>query len=221
MTKKMIILCFAIVICLGLFVGCNNADLEKYKEAKTEELLLYVNTKDKENYSADGWQAVCNAVEAGKTSIMAEKTKPAVERAFNEAKTAIDTVEQDEVSVGKFYTLQEAYEVKMLSIEDLQSIARYHADGTSPAEALSSDITSKIKKLAARNMHEREIDLVVDAKAEDFSITRYYGTYNECVALMINDPYHEYPAEDLDVNEEVAGVLFHYTDPNRIVVWKQ
>ena len=74
---------------------------------------------------------------------------------------------------------------------------------------------------AARNMRERESDSVEDAKAEDYSIIRYYGCYNGCVVFMIDDPYHMYPAEDLDINEVVAGISFHYTDPNRILVCKK
>lgn len=34
--------------------------------------------------------------------------------------------ETAEESVGSFYTLQEAYNEGMLTIEDLQNIARYH-----------------------------------------------------------------------------------------------
>lgn len=33
---------------------------------------------------------------------------------------------------------------------------------------------------------------------------------------MINHPYY---AVVLDENEIIAGVRFHYTDPNRIFVW--
>ena len=31
--------------------------------------------------------------------------------------------------------------------------------------------------------------------------------------------YIAYPAVELDENEIIAGVRFHYTDPNRIIVW--
>jgi hypothetical protein len=37
---------------------------------------------------------------------------------------------------------------------------------------------------------------------------------------MINDPYHDYPAEDIDITGTIAGVPFHYTTPNTIQVWE-
>lgn len=131
------------------------------------------------------------------------------------------TTNGEEKPTGKFYTLQEAYDQGLLTAQDLQGIANYHANGTSPTGELSTEIANTIKKLAAKNMRESELTPVEDAKAADFSIIRYYGTYNDSVAIMVNDPYHDYPAVELDINETIAGVLFHYTNPNRIIVWKQ
>ena len=124
----------------------------------------------------------------------------------------------DETKLGNFYTLQEAYDGGMLTVEDLQVIAEYHEKGVSVSEPLDPNIENAIKEVAARNLREKEPDRFPDATADGFWIYRYYGTYNGCVAFMIIG-YILYPAVVLDENEIVAGVRFHYTDPNRIMVW--
>ena len=192
-------------------------DFENYKETKTEELQTYADDLGELNYDSDGWQAVCDAVAAGKTAIAEATTKEAVDTAFNDAKTAINAVEMDETILGNFYTLQEAYDGGMLTVEDLQVIAEYLEKNVSAPEEINPGISKKIKEVAARDMREKKN--YEDAKAEDYHLIRYYGFYNGCVAFMINHPYYSYYAVMLDENEIVAGVRFHYTDPNRIIVW--
>ena len=192
-------------------------DFENYKETKTEELQTYADDLGELNYDSEGWQAVCDAVATGKTAIAEATTKEAVDTAFNDAKTAINAVEMDETILGNFYTLQEAYDGGMLTVEDLQVIAEYHEKKVSAPEEINPGILKKIKEVAARDMREKKN--YEDAKAEDYHLIRYYGFYNGCVAFMINHPYYFYYAVMLDENEIVAGVRFHYTDPKRIVVW--
>jgi len=220
MGKKLIGIAVIAIMLFGIFglTACTQ-NLADYKAAKITELQDYADAKEQSNYCESGWAAICNAVTDGKAAIEAAKSKPAVTTAYNDAKNVIDEVKKE--NIGMFRTLQEAYDEGLLTAQDLQTIANYHANGTLPAGELSTEIASAIKELAAKNMRESELTPVEDAKAADFSIIRYYGVYNGSVALMINDPYHEYPAEDLDINETIAGVLFHYTNPNRIIVWKQ
>lgn len=214
------------VVLLSLF-ACeakkNNTEedgLEEYKENKTEELQTYADAKGEGNYSVDGWLAVCSAIAEGKAAIAAQSTKLAVTIAFNEAIKAINKVEKD-IRSDRFYTLQEAYDKEMLTVENLQSIAGYHEANTSTSEEINPENANRIKEIAARIMREDESDPVDDAKAEDFSIIRYYGCYNGSVVFMIDDPYHMYPAVELDINEVIAGISFYYIDPNRILVWKR
>jgi len=123
--------------------------------------------------------------------------------------------------VGAFFTLQKAYNDGLLTLADLQSIADYHNNGNSPSEGLSADVVNAIKEVADRNMRENELTPVEEAKSDDYLFTKYFGTYNGNIVIMVNDPYHECPAVELDINETIAGVLFHYTNPNKIVVWKK
>ena len=120
----------------------------------------------------------------------------------------------------RFYTLREAYDNGMLTKEDLQSIAAYHESGTSPTKALPKSEENKIKEIAAQIVRERETSPVKDAKAEDYSIINYYGTYRIYVVFIINDPYFMHPA--VVVHETIAGIDFVYASPEwKIVVWSQ
>ena len=119
----------------------------------------------------------------------------------------------------KFYTLKEAYEEKLLTKEDLQSIAVLHNNGKQVDNILNTEVANKIKEIAAYNMRNKESNSIDKAKASDFTITKYYGTYNKSVAFMIDDPYFAYPAEDLNIDENIAGVFFHYSTLDRILVF--
>ncbi len=120
---------------------------------------------------------------------------------------------------GQFYTLQEAYNENLLTVEDLQSIANHLNNGTLPADTLGSAIETGIKETAAENMRNDELSPIPEAKADGFTV-QYYGTYNGSIAVLLSNAYLNYPAEDLDITIEVAGVSFHYNDPRTIEIWK-
>ena len=39
---------------------------------------------------------------------------------------------------------------------------------------------------------------------------KYYFTYNGNVAVLMSNMYLNFPAEDLNISVEVAGISFHY-----------
>lgn len=119
-----------------------------------------------------------------------------------------------------FYTLQEAYNESLLNIEVLEKIAAYHNNGQQAKDKLDVEIINQIKEIAAYNWQNDELTPVINAKAEDFVITKYYGTYNNIIVFMINNPYFESPAEDLDIIETVAGIDFFYSSTDRIFVFE-
>lgn len=118
-----------------------------------------------------------------------------------------------------FYTLQEAYTKNLLTVEDLKNIASYHNNGKQVENNLNEEVINEIKKIAAYKVQNDELNPVIDAKAEDFIITKYYGTYNKSVVFMINNPYFESPAEDLGIIESIANIDFYYSSTDRIWVW--
>ncbi len=127
---------------------------------------------------------------------------------------------------GDFYTLQEAYNLELLTRDDLKSIAYYH-NGTGDDESfvplpktpetLSVETENAIKETRAYDFRNMGTHPIKDAKIEDITIHKYYGTYNDCVAVMMYD-YNCYPAVMRD--DSIAGVLFNYSDGNSILIWK-
>lgn len=119
-----------------------------------------------------------------------------------------------------FCTLQEAYNKSLLNIEALGKVAAYHNNGQQAKDKLDVEIINKIKEIAAYNWRNDELTPVINAKAEDFMITKYYGTYNNIIVFMINNPYFESPAEDLGIIETVAGINFYYSSTDRILAFE-
>ena len=119
-----------------------------------------------------------------------------------------------------FYTLQEAYTNSLLNIEDLEKIASYHNNGQQAKGEINNDIADEIKLTAAHNMQNDEAYADLNIAAEDFAITRYYGTYGNCIVFMIKNLCFESPAEDLGIIDVIAGVDFYYSSTDRIMVWK-
>ena len=120
--------------------------------------------------------------------------------------------------IKSFYTLQEAYRECLLNIEVLEKIAAYHNNGQQAKDKLDIEIINKIKEIAAYKWQNDELTSVINAKAEDFVITKYYGTYNNAIVFMINNPYFESSAEDLGIIETIAGIDFYYSSTDRIFV---
>lgn len=132
--------------------------------------------------------------------------------------------------VGSFYTLQEAYNNGLITREDLMSIAYYHSGRTyneesmsatyNPApkipEVLSDETELKIKTTAAEE-YKDEHD-IKSAIADGFTITKYYGTYNNCTAVMVEDVYSG--VVGIVWTESIAGVNFRYN--GRIIkIWRE
>ena len=150
--------------------------------------------------------------------------------------------------LGTFYTLQEAYDEGLLSVEDIKSIAYYRYDGNEwiyagidvneedyyelqPTdyvpipkipETLDKKTGKAIKETGAANKrlqtHLDGTSRYPRAKAKDFTIMDYYGTYSDCVAIRLNDSFTDYP--DVEREVVVAGVTFVYSGAS-ITIWKQ
>lgn len=137
--------------------------------------------------------------------------------------------------LAEFYSLQDAYENQLISLEDLKNIAYRYNGGTryneeimadfTPAEkvALSEETQSAIKWTRVRALRGRKRPdgtyLQPDATVEHVRIYGYYGTYNGNVAVMIEDDYSSYDCAMWMI--EVEGVNIYYNSGNRITVWKQ
>jgi hypothetical protein len=141
--------------------------------------------------------------------------------------------ETKEKITGTFFSLQEAYDQGFLTVEDLKSIAYYqnlsyyqyigsddekYTPIPKNPDVLSTETEKAIKETQA-DILRNGILPEKTAKEEDITILKYYGTYNTYVAVMITDAYTEYSQALRNIT--VAGVLFHYSDGNSILIWKQ
>ena len=122
----------------------------------------------------------------------------------------------DNVNIGIFFGMQEAYDNGLITVEDLQSIANHQNNGTKPSGTLSAEVERAIEETVAYNLRNLNPNPITDATAKDVRISKYYGTYNNCVAVMISAAATQALWDDV-----IAGVIFHYNNGNSIVIWKQ
>lgn len=132
---------------------------------------------------------------------------------------------------GTLYTLREAYELGLLTRDDLMSIAYYHNSGsthneeimsesykpaTKTPEGLSAETELKIKSTAATDYKEKYN--IKDVEADGFTITEYCGTYGDCVAIMMRDDYSG--TSGVEWLDSIAGVNFYYNSGKTIKIWR-
>lgn len=145
-----------------------------------------------------------------------------------------------ENNYGEFYTLQEAYNLGYLTLDDVKSIAYYQNNGLewfSEGEGEYMTYKSKPSKFypIAKNPKELDTDLqslikkdwvdylriksnIRGIKAKDILITNYYGTYNGYTAIML-DGYGFFTQAIRYVT--IEDVVIRYNDGNSIRIWKQ
>lgn len=215
MGKKLIGIAVVAIMMLGIFglTACNNDTLDAYKDAGKTAIQTYAYTKGQDNYCSDNWTAICNAVTMGKAAVDAAENKDKVDAAVATAKAEINEVRKE--GTGMFYTLQEAYDKALLTVDDLESIAYYRS--TEYPESLSAEVKQVIKETKADIIRTRASNPIIEAQASDISIIGYYGTYNDCIAIVLNDSFTDYP--DVMREETIAGVTFDYSGA-RISIWK-
>lgn len=218
MFKKIINFVVVIIMVTGVFglTACDNVSLDEYKATKSQALQDYADAKCEANsYCAEGLAAISAAVTDGKAEIDKATSVGGVDTAFKTATDAVDAVAKEEVGMGKFYTLLEAYDEGLLTVDDLQKIASHQNDGTIPVDVLSEGLLNTIKESWIEELHAQTH---VEANTGDVIIIKYYGTYSGSVALMLADNFTEYGGDGDRI--EIAGIPFIYSNLNRIIVYK-
>lgn len=133
----------------------------------------------------------------------------------------------EEDPVGTFYSLKEAYNNGVLTQNDLKNIAYYLNDNSDddtfvPAPLspvyLSDELENNIKMTAVYGLHTRAENSKPEATIDDVTIIGYYGTYNDYIAVRLNDNFSDYP--DVVYEMEIDGVTFIYSGAN-VTIWHQ
>ena len=122
---------------------------------------------------------------------------------------------------GVFYELQEAYDLGLLDREDLESIAFYlnkDKEVFYGLELLSDEIEMQIRIDYCIHIHKllQSPNFNVDISKNYVFIDGYFGTYNNCIAVIFNDG-----AWQMGRMDNIAGVIFRYGDSNTIKIWNE
>lgn len=115
-----------------------------------------------------------------------------------------------------FYTLQEAYDKGYLNKANLEDIATYINSENVYSELKDDAVVSLIKECATKRIREREIEPVLEAKAEGFTIIGYYGKYADWHVARVRNIYDLHPEDIPDYWREIGGVNFHITSYDMI-----
>lgn len=119
MLKKIICLGVALAMMFSL-MGCSRVSLDKYKAIMSTELQEYADAKGEDNYSTEGWQAVCKAVEDGNKAIGDAESKSAVDTAVMTAKNEINAVLTEEQKMSDFALTISTEKTTLSQGEDFQ-----------------------------------------------------------------------------------------------------
>ena len=131
---------------------------------------------------------------------------------------------------GTFYSLTEAYEEGLITYEDLLSIAYYKNGGTRrnedlmgedyepiPQEPLDKKIEKKIKKTEAYYL--RKYSNINEATADGITVKRFYGKYQDCYVIRMEDSYHGFMGVEIDYWRKIGEVQFHEYTYTPLKVW--
>ena len=130
-------------------------------------------------------------------------------------------------SVGAFFSLDEAYNNGLLTVQDLKSIASHYGSLESLDETfIPTPITPK--KLSDKTQRHLKRDWAiwasengVDTFGEKPRICEYYGTYGGCVAVNMSYENATYIAEFRPITTNIGGVIFRYSSIHKsILIWK-
>jgi hypothetical protein len=154
---------------------------------------------------------------------------------LNEDSPSPSVNDQNEIfPYGDFFTLQEAYDLGYLTVQDLESIAYYCNGGlrwyetddildpwksepitdyepiAKNPEILGAETENKIKQTWIYYLNDNltiPSDVTID----------YYGTHNNCVAIWLTATHYGYTQAIW--YSTVAGVTFCYNNGNSIKIW--
>ena len=199
-SKIIVALLIGVVMIIGV-TGCND-DTQKQLQSKIDALqtqLVELN---------------------GKLAEMEDQIRERDER--------IEDLEKEISSnTGTFYSLQEAYDNGWLTQEDLMSIAYYHNDGRVYNEDIMPEDYVPQTKMPEVLSDETQLKIisaiynVEDAETVDITITEYYGTYGDCIAVKESMHYRYGGGPCIDAILSVSGIKFCISIRNPIIIWRE
>lgn len=97
---------------------------------------------------------------------------------------------------GEFYNIEDAYEQKFLTRDDLLNIAYYYNGSKNindsdfvPKEVSINELSKSVSNSIKRTHLKRIQEYVENGKIEKVHISHYFGKYGKCIVLTIYDEY--------------------------------
>lgn len=131
----------------------------------------------------------------------------------------------ERTNYGMFYSLQEAYQLGILSLDDLKKIIDINHGDTEFNEKIDMKVEQRIKSdyilILLKNYNFE------DAKMDDISIIKFYGNYNGAYVISFTDIY-SMPIGILEhgfavtISSDPPRInYFKYFGEYSIVVWRE
>lgn len=225
--------------------GCDDMEnkyldtsLFNYEIAAKKELEDYAQDKGKDYYTPEQWKIIYGFVEEGKKDLFEVKDKADVDSVVMATKQRIDTVISKGIDDGiykdlepGFYSLQDAYDLGAIKKSDLMSIAYYRAGRFGNENIIDENFAAIPKNpevLDAETVEQIKKDYIdwlittgvaLQPPTHGAQIDMYYGTYNDCVVVMMGYVNGAYLT--MCGYEFIGGVKFGYSNSQRIQVWKK
>ncbi len=110
---------------------------------------------------------------------------------------------------GRFYSLEDSYKNELISHSDLVAIAELLNSGRNSDDELNSDIESAIKNKYAE-LHDLNVKNIM---------IEYYGSYNDCVAVICSVNGYGYTTEMVEVYIDDVRLIYN-CGGIEMLVWK-
>lgn len=116
------------------------------------------------------------------------------------------------VTLGTFYTLEDAYKLGFINKEDLQKIADIHNSAIKPdlTDQLSDELAAEIKEAFAKEIREQPDTPFPNITPEKLLIC-FFGFFNNNAVVSLTNVLEGGLGVDHDVTLDIDGVIFKFT----------
>lgn len=161
-------------------IGCNEKQGNEKLESKSVDNKINLESKrdlEKTNQEQEGnFDKKTQDVEQDGDELDNEITKQELEKKSDEKS-----------KVGRIYSLQKAYELSILSLDDLKHLNDIHYGNIDFNEEINKDTEQKIKNDYLYKLVNDGI--TIESSTDAISIIKYYGKYNGAYVVYISNGY--------------------------------
>lgn len=133
--------------------------------------------------------------------------------------TGNSITENTEPTTTVVYSLKKAYDMNILSIEDIRAIHDIHCESNDFCGEINKEVETRIKNDILNSYLTDSTNITID----DVSIVKFYGCYNHAYVIGINrvDKIIIEPSRYLIIGGESHLYVFNFKNDYTIIVWKE